>query len=106
MLGSAAPVLSRPPIEINHHLKIVETANFTHEEMTVLNAMALDYTREEMSVVLDIPLQSLKECILSIFAKLNVENRLEAIHKATASSIISLPQDQSVLWSVLMWGGL
>lgn len=102
MLASDKPAQSRPSTQKKRfRLKAAPSGPLTKKELTVLNAMVLDYTREEMSAMLDMPAAMLKFCIKSIYNKLGVDNRREAIREAVAHSMIELPQDQSVLWSVL-----
>lgn len=105
MLDSGAPMPSYPSTEkVNPCIKTEHSVPLTKTELFVLNTMALDYTTEEMAAKMGMPMGALKTCIQSIFHKLAVDNRLDAIREAVARSIIELPQDQSARWSVLQRG--
>lgn len=61
----------------------------TNDELSVLRLMAYGFTREEMLVELGITRRTLQNHYKSIFSKLNVANRMDAVCVAMQRFIIS-----------------
>ena len=64
--------------------------NLTERELSVLKYLALGFTNKEISEVLNISVHTTKAHLESIFEKLEVKNRVQAVMKAVFLNIIEI----------------
>lgn len=81
-LAAYAPTPSPPPLAQPRHPDLIEL--LTNREMEVLQLLAIRLTNKEIADALNISTSTVKQHTMSVFRKLHVENRREAIVQALA----------------------
>jgi len=77
-----------PPVDFVRNDAVLKTLGVTEREVTVLELLAAGDANKEIARKLDISPNTVKTHIASLFAKLEVQRRTQAIQKARALRIL------------------